>query len=67
MSQATLHTSMGAIGVELFDDHAPKTVAMALITSKFRVTREASPSAAISGRCRSYAASNRITDWCSRA
>ena len=27
MSQATLHTSMGAIGVELFDDHAPKTVA----------------------------------------
>src|SRR5678816_3211941 len=27
MSQATLHTSMGAIDVELFDDHAPKTVA----------------------------------------
>ena len=27
MSQATLHTSMGAIAVELFDDHAPKTVA----------------------------------------
>ena len=27
MSQATLHTSMGVIGVELFDDHAPKTVA----------------------------------------
>src|SRR6478672_12469098 len=27
MSQATLHTSMGAVDVELFDDHAPKTVA----------------------------------------
>ena len=27
MSQATLHTSMGAIAVELFDDAAPKTVA----------------------------------------
>ena len=27
MSRATLHTSMGAIAVELFDDHAPKTVA----------------------------------------
>ncbi|HEX7311974.1 MAG TPA: peptidylprolyl isomerase [Gaiellaceae bacterium] len=27
MSQATLHTSMGAIAVELFDDDAPKTVA----------------------------------------
>jgi peptidyl-prolyl cis-trans isomerase B (cyclophilin B) len=27
MSEATLHTTMGAIGVELFDDHAPKTVA----------------------------------------
>ena len=27
MSQATLHTNMGAIAVELFDDHAPKTVA----------------------------------------
>jgi peptidyl-prolyl cis-trans isomerase B (cyclophilin B) len=27
MSQATLHTSKGAIAVELFDDDAPKTVA----------------------------------------
>ena len=27
MSQATLHTSMGAIAIELFDDDAPKTVA----------------------------------------
>src|SRR5678816_1426404 len=27
MSQATLHTSMGAIAVELFDEDAPKTVA----------------------------------------
>ena len=27
MSQATLHTSMGAISVELLDDDAPKTVA----------------------------------------
>src|SRR6266496_3420741 len=27
MSQATLHTSMGAIVLELFDDDAPKTVA----------------------------------------
>ncbi len=27
MSEATLHTSMGAIAVELFDDDAPKTVA----------------------------------------
>jgi peptidyl-prolyl cis-trans isomerase B (cyclophilin B) len=27
MSQTTLHTSMGAIAVELFDDDAPKTVA----------------------------------------
>src|SRR5580765_14363 len=27
MSQATLHTNMGAIAVELFDDDAPKTVA----------------------------------------
>ena len=27
MSQATIHTSMGAIAVELFDDDAPKTVA----------------------------------------
>jgi peptidyl-prolyl cis-trans isomerase B (cyclophilin B) len=27
MSQATLHTSMGAITLELFDDDAPKTVA----------------------------------------
>jgi cyclophilin family peptidyl-prolyl cis-trans isomerase len=27
VSQATLHTSMGAIAVELFDDDAPKTVA----------------------------------------
>ncbi|EPH02588.1 peptidyl-prolyl cis-trans isomerase A (cyclophilin A) [Propionibacterium sp. oral taxon 192 str. F0372] len=27
MSQATLHTSLGDIVVELFDDHAPKTVA----------------------------------------
>jgi cyclophilin family peptidyl-prolyl cis-trans isomerase len=26
MSQVTLHTSAGAIGVELFDDDAPKTV-----------------------------------------
>jgi cyclophilin family peptidyl-prolyl cis-trans isomerase len=26
LSQATLHTNHGAIGVELFDDHAPKTV-----------------------------------------
>ena len=26
MSQATLHTNHGAIGVELFDDDAPKTV-----------------------------------------
>ena len=26
MSEATLHTSAGAIGVELFDDDAPKTV-----------------------------------------
>ena len=27
MSAATLHTNQGAIGVELFDDDAPKTVA----------------------------------------
>src|SRR5207247_3852699 len=27
MSEATLHTTMGAIAVELFDDDAPKTVA----------------------------------------
>ena len=27
MSQATLHTSVGAIAIELFDDDAPKTVA----------------------------------------
>jgi peptidyl-prolyl cis-trans isomerase B (cyclophilin B) len=27
VSQATLHTSMGAIAIELFDDDAPKTVA----------------------------------------
>jgi cyclophilin family peptidyl-prolyl cis-trans isomerase len=27
MSQATLHTSHGAIAIELFDDDAPKTVA----------------------------------------
>jgi peptidyl-prolyl cis-trans isomerase B (cyclophilin B) len=27
MSQATLHTSKGAIAIELFDDDAPKTVA----------------------------------------
>jgi peptidyl-prolyl cis-trans isomerase B (cyclophilin B) len=27
MSQGTLHTSMGAIAIELFDDDAPKTVA----------------------------------------
>jgi len=27
MSQATLHTNMGAIAIELFDDDAPKTVA----------------------------------------
>ena len=27
MSQATLHTSIGAIALELFDDDAPKTVA----------------------------------------
>jgi cyclophilin family peptidyl-prolyl cis-trans isomerase len=27
MSQATLHTSLGAIALELFDDDAPKTVA----------------------------------------
>jgi cyclophilin family peptidyl-prolyl cis-trans isomerase len=27
MSRATLHTSMGTIAVELFDDDAPKTVA----------------------------------------
>jgi peptidyl-prolyl cis-trans isomerase B (cyclophilin B) len=27
VSRATLHTSMGAISVELFDDDAPKTVA----------------------------------------
>jgi cyclophilin family peptidyl-prolyl cis-trans isomerase len=27
MSQATLHTSMGAIAIDLFDDDAPKTVA----------------------------------------
>ena len=27
MSQATLHTNMGPIAVELFDDDAPKTVA----------------------------------------
>src|SRR5207247_590372 len=26
MSEATLHTTMGAIAVERFDDHAPKTV-----------------------------------------
>src|SRR4051794_125731 len=27
MSQATLHTNMGSIAIELFDDDAPKTVA----------------------------------------
>src|SRR3954468_13493493 len=27
MSQASLHTTMGAIAIELFDDDAPKTVA----------------------------------------
>ena len=27
MTQATLHTSVGAIAIELFDDDAPKTVA----------------------------------------